>query len=125
MVVIALGTIVAGNPVLSAGKKLNVLTWCDHTDPALLRPFEENHNVRINMKEYDGTGVALALLEQSQPGDWDVFVVDSIDVRRVVKLRLLEPLDTKDFAWDDIFPEIRSRQKQFGTPSETWQAKNK
>ena len=108
VVAIALGTIVAGNPVLSAGQELNVLTWCDHTDPALLRPFEQKHNVRINMKEYDGTGVALALLEQSQPGDWDVFVVDSIDVRRVVKLGLLESLDTKDFAWDDIFPEIRT-----------------
>ena len=68
-VAIALGTIVAGNPVLSADQELNVLTWCDHTDPALLRPFEQKHNVRINMKEYDGTGVALALLEQSQPGD--------------------------------------------------------
>ena len=108
LVVIALGTIVAGNPVLSADKELNVLTWCDHTDPALLKPFEQKHKVRINMKEYDGTGVALALLEQSQPGDWDVFVVDSIDVRRVVKLGLLEPLDTKDFAWGDIFPEIRT-----------------
>ena len=107
-VIITLGTIVAGNPVLSADNELNVLTWCDHTDPALLRPFEEKHNVRINLKEYDGTGVALALLEQSQPGDWDVFVVDSIDVKRVVKLGLLEPLDTKDFPWDDIFPEIRT-----------------
>lgn len=107
-VIIALGTIVVGNPVLAADNELNVLTWCDHTDPALLRPFEEKYNVRINLKEYDGTGVALALLEQSQPGDWDVFVVDSIDVKRVVKLGLLEPLDTKDFPWDDIFPEIRT-----------------
>jgi len=91
-----------------AAEELNVLTWCDHTDPDLLKPFEQKHNVRINMKEYDGTGVALALLEQSQPGDWDVFVVDSIDVKRVVKLGLLEPLNTKDFPWGDIFPEIRT-----------------
>ena len=107
-VTIALVMIVSGNPVLSAGNELNILTWCDHTDPALLRPFEEKHNVRINLKEYDGTGVALALLEQSQPGDWDVFVIDSIDVKRVVKLGLLEPLNTKDFPWEDIFPEIRT-----------------
>ncbi len=108
LVVIAFGAIAANYPAQAAGKELNVLTWCDHTDPALLRPFEQKHNVRINMKEYDGTGVALALLEQSQPGDWDVFVVDSIDVRRVVKVGLLEPLNTKDFPWDDIFPEIRT-----------------
>ena len=89
LLVIALGTIATGNPVLSADKELNILTWCDHTDPNLLRPFEQKHKVRINMKEYDGTGVALALLEQSKPGDWDVFVVDSIDIKRVVKCRYL------------------------------------
>ena len=44
-----------------AAEELNVPTWCDHTDPDLLQPFEQKHNVRINMKEYDGTGVALAL----------------------------------------------------------------
>jgi spermidine/putrescine transport system substrate-binding protein len=106
--IIFIGTIIPNLPALAAGQELNVLTWCDHTDPALLRPFEEKHNVRINMKEYDGTGVALALLEQSQPGDWDVFVIDSIDVKRVVKLGVLEPLNTRDFPWDDIFPEIRT-----------------
>ena len=106
--IMALGTIVAGSPVLAADNELNILTWCDHTDPALLQPFEQKHKLRINMKEYDGTGVALALLEQSQPGDWDVFIVDSIDVKRVVKLGLLEPLNPKDFPWDDIFPEIRT-----------------
>ncbi|MGD9137887.1 MAG: spermidine/putrescine ABC transporter substrate-binding protein [Desulfobacterales bacterium] len=107
-VIIALVATISGNPVLSADKELNILTWCDHTDPALLQPFEQKHNLRINLKEYDGTGVALALLEQSQPGDWDVFIVDSIDVKRVVKLGLLEPLNPKDFPWDDIFPEIRT-----------------
>jgi spermidine/putrescine transport system substrate-binding protein len=106
--IIALGTVIAGSPVQAAAKELNVLTWCDHTDSALLKPFEQKHGVRINMKEYDGTGVALALLEQSQPGDWDVFVIDSIDVKRVVKLGLLEPLNRKDFPWNDIFPEIRT-----------------
>jgi spermidine/putrescine transport system substrate-binding protein len=107
-VILAFGAIVAGNPVQAARKELNVLTWCDHTDPDLLRPFEQKHKVRINMKEYDGTGVALALLEQSQPGDWDVFVVDSIDVARVVKLGLLAPLKEADFPFKDIFPQIRT-----------------
>lgn len=94
----------------AASKQLNVLTWCDHTDPELVKAFEDQYKVRVNMKEYDGTGVALALLEQSQPGDWDVFVVDSIDVARVVKLGLLEPLNPAEFPFDDIFPEIRTPQ---------------
>ncbi len=135
LMLIGLGTFTADNSALSSEKKvLNVLSWCDHTDPALLRPFEQKYNVRINMKEYDGTEMALKLLrkkhkrmdrlmrmlvalrtdaaieviETSKPGDWDVFVVDSIDVRRVVKRGLLEPLNEKDFPWEDIFSEIRT-----------------
>jgi spermidine/putrescine transport system substrate-binding protein len=106
--VITFGFLTVSGPVQAARKELNVLTWCDHTDPDLLRPFEQKYKVRINMKEYDGTGVALALLEQSQPGDWDVFVVDSIDVARVVKLGLLAPLKEADFPFKDIFPQIRT-----------------
>ena len=69
----------------SAQQELNALVWCDHTDPELIRPFEEAHDVRVNLKEYEGTGTALSIIEQSQPGDWDVLVVDGIDVPRVVE----------------------------------------
>ena len=35
-------------------------------------------DVKVNVKEFEGTGAGLALVEQSQPGDWDVMVIDSI-----------------------------------------------
>jgi spermidine/putrescine transport system substrate-binding protein len=108
VLVVALGLLVGRSSVLAAAQELNLLTWCDHTDANLLRPFEEKHKVRMNMKEYDNTGVALAILEQSRPGDWDVFVVDSIDVERVVKRGLLAPINKEDFPFDDIFPKIRT-----------------
>ncbi|NIR31443.1 MAG: extracellular solute-binding protein [Gammaproteobacteria bacterium] len=91
----------------AAERELNALMWCDHTDLELLRPFEEAFNCRINVKEYQETGAALAVLEQSQPGDWDVFVVDSVDVRRVVERGLLAPLPDDEMPWDAIFPELR------------------
>ena len=109
-IALILGLLANPATTVAASKQLNVLTWCDHTDPALVKAFEDQYQVRVNLKEYDGTGVALALLEQSQPGDWDVFVVDSIDVARVVKLGLLEALNPADFPFDDIFPEIRTPQ---------------
>ncbi len=56
---------------------LNALIWCDHADPALLQPFEEANGVKVNVKEFEGTGAGLAIVEQSQPGDWDVMVIDS------------------------------------------------
>jgi spermidine/putrescine transport system substrate-binding protein len=91
----------------AAAHELNALMWCDHTDPELLHPFEEAYDCRINVKEYQETGAALAVLEQSQPGDWDVFVVDSVDVRRVVARGLLAPLPDNQMPWADIFPELR------------------
>lgn len=54
------------------------------------------------MKDYEGTGMALALLEQSKPGDWDVFVVDTTDVRRVAARGLLAPLDPAAFPLADV-----------------------
>ena len=59
---------------------LNALIWCDHADPALLQPFEEANGIKVNFKEFEGTGAGLALVEQSQPGDWDVLVIDGVDV---------------------------------------------
>jgi spermidine/putrescine transport system substrate-binding protein len=75
-----LGAIAAASGQGFAQEELNALVWCDHTDPALIRPFEEQHNVTVNLREYEGTGTALSLIEQSQPGDWDVLVIDGIDV---------------------------------------------
>ena len=100
-------------PLAQAAEELNALVWCDHTDPELLRPFEEKFDVRVNVKEYEGTGVALSLLEQSQPGDWDVFVVDGVDVPGVVAAGWLAALDPADLPLDDIFPDLAKTEVHF------------
>ena len=89
-----------------AADSLNALVWCDHTDPALIEPFEKANNVRVNLKEYEGTGTALSLIEQSQPGDWDVLVVDGIDVPRVVEAGILAPLPEDALPTADLFPDL-------------------
>ncbi len=86
--------------------ELNALVWCDHTDPALLEPFEKAHDVQVNVKEYEGTAAGLAILNQSRPGDWDVMVIDTVDVGRAVDEGLLAPLPTEDLPTDSFFPEI-------------------
>ena len=85
-----------------AAEEINALVWCDHTDPALVEPFTTATGITVNLKEYEGTGAALALLEQSQPGDWDVMVVDSTDVKRVTARGLLAALNPADFPVADI-----------------------
>lgn len=104
-----IATLAAGlalSNVATAAEELNALVWCDHTDPALIAPFEEANGVKVNLKEYEGTGSALAIVEQSQPGDWDVFVVDGIDVPRVVDAGLLAPLPADALPTADLFPQL-------------------
>ena len=89
-----------------AAEELNALVWCDHTDPALIEPFEQANDVKVNLKDYEGTGTALSIVEQSQPGDWDVFVVDGVDVPRVVEAGLLAPLPADKLPTGDLFAEL-------------------
>ena len=90
----------------SAQDTLNALVWCDHTDRALIEPFEQAHNVQVNLREYEGTGTALAMLEQSRPGEWDVLVIDAIDVFRAVDAGILAPLPAGELPTADFFPEV-------------------
>jgi spermidine/putrescine transport system substrate-binding protein len=85
-----------------AQESINALVWCDHTDEPFLKGFTAKTGIKINVKDYEGTGTALSLIEQSKPGDWDVFVVDSTDVKRVVARGLLAEMSPKDFPMADI-----------------------
>ena len=105
LVVVALASATLCGPALA--EEINALVWCDHTDPAFLEPFTAATGITVNVRDYEGTGTALSLIDQSQPGDWDVFVVDTTDVKRVVERGLLAPLDPGAFPLADVFPEVR------------------
>ncbi|WP_373505357.1 spermidine/putrescine ABC transporter substrate-binding protein [Aestuariivirga sp.] len=90
----------------AAAADLNALVWCDHSDPNLLKPFEDANGIKVNVKEFEGTGAGLSIVEQSQPGDWDVMVIDSIDIRRGVERGLFEPLADDQLPVADLFPEV-------------------
>ena len=100
-------------PAAQAAEELNALVWCDHTDPALIQPFEEKHGVKVNLKEYEGTVAALAIVEQSRPGDWDVFVIDGVDVPGVVESGLLAELPQDEMPLDDVFPSVQMKDATF------------
>jgi spermidine/putrescine transport system substrate-binding protein len=91
----------------NAQETINALVWCDHTDEAFLKAFTAKTKIKVNVKDYEGTGTALSLIEQGKPGDWDVFVVDSTDVRSVVEKKLLAELDPKAFPMNDIPAAVR------------------
>ncbi|MGB3316425.1 MAG: extracellular solute-binding protein [Albidovulum sp.] len=103
---LATTTLVLSGASAIAAEDLNALIWCDHADPALLEPFEQAHGIRVNVKEYEGTAAGLAILDQSRPGDWDVMVIDAVDVGRAVDLGLLAALPDDAVPTDSFFPEV-------------------
>jgi spermidine/putrescine transport system substrate-binding protein len=90
---------------------LNALIWCDHSDPNLLKPFEDANGIKVNIKEFEGTGAGFAILDQSQPGDWDVMVIDSIDVPRGVAKGLFDPLPEDKLPLADMFTGVSLDEK--------------
>ena len=103
---LATGAAVLLSTAAAQADELNALIWCDHADPALLKPFEDAHDVRVNVKEYEGTAAGLTLLEQSRPGDWDILVIDAVDVGRAVEGGFLAPLPEGAAPTGDYFPEV-------------------
>ena len=102
-----LGSALVGSNTASAEDTLNALIWCDHNDPNLLKPFEDANKVKVNVKEFEGTGAGMAIVDQSKPGDWDVMVIDSVDVHRGVEKNLFEPLPEAELPFADMFPEVK------------------
>jgi spermidine/putrescine transport system substrate-binding protein len=100
----SLVALMVATPTLA--EEINALVWCDHTDPALIEPFETATGHKVNLKEYEGTAAGLAILDQSQPGDWDVLVIDAVDVGRAVDLGLMAELPADQLPNADFFPEL-------------------
>ncbi|WP_395002392.1 extracellular solute-binding protein [Cypionkella sp.] len=102
----ALTLLALGMAQTAAAEEINALVWCDHSDPALIEPFEAATGIKVNLKEYEGTAAGLAILDQSKPGDWDVMVIDAVDVGRAVDRGLLAELPADKLATADFFPEL-------------------
>jgi spermidine/putrescine transport system substrate-binding protein len=110
LVAVALASALQVATADAAPTTLNLLAWCDHTDATLFQPFEKANNVKVNVKSYELTGAAISILEQSRPGDWDAFVVDSADVVRMGKAGWLAPLSKADFPYADFFEAAKTPQ---------------
>ena len=99
----ALALLIA-SPALA--QEINALVWCDHTDPGLLEPFTAATGITVNVKEYEGTAAGLAILDQSQPGEWDVLMIDAVDVPRAVDAGLMAEMPADALPTADFFPEV-------------------
>ena len=120
---LATGSLLTPSRVLAA-EEMSFLTWCDHVDPRLIGGFEEKTGIKVNAKTYEGTGSALALKDQSQPGDWDLFCIDFQDTPMAARQGYLLPLDDDRVPWDAYFPAIRNQPHAY-TDGKLWAVPDK
>ena len=49
----------------------------------------------------------MSIIDQSRPGDWDVLVIDGVDVQRAIDKNILAEIPADAVPTADIFPEVR------------------
>ena len=89
------------------GESLNILVWADHAGEDVLGPFKEKYGVHVNIKTFEMTPTAVATIQGSSPGFWDVIVVDDADVPLFVENGFIQPLDPARFDLSDFWDEYK------------------
>ncbi len=94
--------------VWSQENTLNYLCWPGHGAEEVVGPFEQANNVKIIPKEYVGGEAMLALINQSDPGTYDVVLSDREYIVMMRDGGLIDEMDPSEYAFDDFWPEFRN-----------------
>ncbi|MFM9134367.1 MAG: spermidine/putrescine ABC transporter substrate-binding protein, partial [bacterium] len=78
------------------GGELNLYNWTDYISPALLKRFESETGITVNLDNYDSNETLLAKL-QAGGANYDVIVPSDYMVAQMVELGLLEPVKPSSF----------------------------
>ena len=86
-----------GSPAASStpvGGALNVYTWAEYTDPAVVSAFSKTSGVKVALDVYDSNEAAIAKLElASGTSGYDIVVPTGVFIPQRVQKKLLRPLD--------------------------------
>jgi len=80
----------------SGSGELNLYNWTDYISPDLLKRFETETGIKVNLDNYDSNETLLAKL-QAGGANYDVIVPSDYMVAQMVELGLLEPIAPSGF----------------------------
>ena len=104
----ALSSTFAGRNAGAQEQTLTYLSWPGHADPFVVEPFEKEHGVKIESKEYVGGEQMLALVNQSPPGTYDVILSDREYIVQLRDAGFIDKMDPADYPFDDFWPEFQN-----------------
>lgn len=89
------------------GKVVNVYAWSGEIPDDLVREFESETNIKVNISTYDNNEVMYAKLRASKNAGYDVIQPSSYFVDRMSHQNMLEPLDRSKLSnWKNLNPEF-------------------
>lgn len=78
------------------GGELNLYNWTDYISPELLKRFESETGIKVNLDNFDSNETMLAKL-QAGGANYDVIVPSDYMVKQMIELQLLEEVDPATF----------------------------
>lgn len=87
---------------------LNVYTWVDYIDPAILSDFENEFHVKVNVEFYDDENAMFSTI-QSEPGRFDIAFPSDSMTDWMIAAHLLSKLDISQI------PNIKNLEGRFNT----------
>jgi putrescine transport system substrate-binding protein len=96
-------------PATAAPHELNVFTWSDFLAPDVLADFQKETGVKVNLVTFPSQEVLEATLLTGRT-DYDVAVVASSELSRLVGARVLRELDRSQLPnWGNLDAEVTAR----------------
>lgn len=86
-------------------KSINVFTWGDTLHPMVLKEFENESGIKVNLSYYASNEELLVKLKATRGKGYDLVMPSGYNVELMVKEELLKPLDKKKLNfWDNLNP---------------------
>ena len=86
--------------------KINLFSWSEYFDPAVLHAFTEETGIEVDYVTFDDPDELEARLAL-EPGAFDVVVTDDLSINRLAELHLLQPLDKS------VLSNLRNVDRQY------------
>jgi spermidine/putrescine transport system substrate-binding protein len=86
---------------IQAGSALNIYTWGDYIPPSVVKQFENETGIKVNIAEFDSNEMLYTKLKSTPGGYYDLIFPSSYMVERMAREGMLYPLNY------DYLPNIK------------------
>ncbi len=100
--------------VMAAEKELNLYAWADYITEDMIKAFEKETGIKVNLTTYGSNDEALNKLRASKGKGFDVVIPSVTYGPAWYKHRLLQPIDTSKINLAGCVPSMWEASKGFG-----------